>query len=85
MAHKGITKELPAFLNRSVVDAVGAGDSFNAGFIHKFIQKEPLEVCQEFGNLTGYISTTAAGGTAAFKDINTKIQHAMGQHGIFSL
>lgn len=84
LAHRGTTKELPAFLNQSVVDAVGAGDSFNAGFIHKFIQNEPLEVCQEFGNLTGYISTTAAGGTAAFKDINTRIQHAMGQHGIFS-
>jgi hypothetical protein len=27
----------PAFLNEQVVDAIGAGDSFNAGFIYKFI------------------------------------------------
>jgi sugar/nucleoside kinase (ribokinase family) len=50
------------------VDAIGAGDSFNAGFIYKFIQHQPVEACQEFGNLTGAISTTAAGGTTAFKD-----------------
>jgi sugar/nucleoside kinase (ribokinase family) len=58
----------PAFLNNNVVDAIGAGDSFNAGFIYKFIQHQTVEACQEFGNLTGAMSTTAAGGTTAFKD-----------------
>ena len=62
-----------AFLNRNVVDAIGAGDSFNAGFIYKFIQKCSLEQCQEFGNLAGAISTTAPGGTAAFIDYDTVI------------
>ena len=56
------------FLNKTVVDAIGAGDSLNAGFIFKLIQDAPLEVCQEFGNLTGAISTTERGGTSAFTD-----------------
>ncbi len=55
-----------AFLNSSVVDAIGAGDSFNAGFICKFTQHKPLRECLEFAALTGAINTTAPGGTAAF-------------------
>lgn len=55
-----------AFLNENVVDAIGAGDSFNAGFISKFVKGESLKNCQIFGNLTGALSTTAAGGTGAF-------------------
>ena len=56
----------PAFKNERVVDCVGAGDSFNAGFIRDFINKKPLEKCLETGALTGAINTTRAGGTAAF-------------------
>lgn len=55
-----------AFLNTEVVDAIGAGDSFNAGFIYKFIKGESPAECQRFGNLTGAINTTASGGTGAF-------------------
>ena len=73
---------MPAFVNPSVVDAIGAGDSFNAGFIHQFIRQQPVDVCQEFGNLTGAISTQAAGGTAAFNDIQNRLKHAIEQYGI---
>ncbi len=31
-----------SFLNRRVVDSIGAGDSFDAGFIHKYVQQRPL-------------------------------------------
>jgi sugar/nucleoside kinase (ribokinase family) len=55
-----------AFLNDQVVDAIGAGDSFNAGFIHRFIRKRPLEECLEFAALTGAINTTGEGGISAF-------------------
>lgn len=73
MGSKGstvVTKEgekiLPAMLNSNVVDAIGAGDSFNSGFITAFVQGKDLEYCQYLGNLTGAINTTAAGGTGAF-------------------
>ncbi len=56
----------PAFLNENVMDCIGAGDSFNAGFIHKFTQGCSLKQCLEFGALTGAVSTTKAGGTSAF-------------------
>lgn len=56
------------FLNEQVVDAIGAGDSFNAGFIFKFLQDQTAEKCQVFANLVGAVSTTAAGGTGAFKN-----------------
>jgi len=65
-----------AFLNKQVVDAIGAGDSFNAGFIHKYISGASLEACQTFGNLIGAVSTTAAGGTTAFKDYDTVMRTA---------
>lgn len=58
--------EWPAYLNTEVVDAIGAGDSFNAGFIFKFVKGESLQDCLDFGNLTGALNTTAAGGTGAF-------------------
>lgn len=61
----------PSFLNSDVVDSIGAGDSFDAGFIHKFIQQNPLNECLEFAALTGAVNTTRAGGTAAFADIDT--------------
>jgi len=62
----GTTHNQPAYLNTDVVDAIGAGDSFNAGFIHQFVKaKSPIE-CQLFGNLIGAINTIAPGGTGAF-------------------
>lgn len=59
----------PAFLNKTVVDSIGAGDSFGAGFIHRFIQGKSLKECLEFGALTGAINTTRPGGTTAFENI----------------
>ena len=58
-----------AFLNKKVVDCIGAGDSFNAGFIHEFINHHSVRDCLKFGALTGAINTTEAGGTKAFEDI----------------
>jgi sugar/nucleoside kinase (ribokinase family) len=50
------------------VDAVGAGDSFDAGFIHQYIRGANLEDCLAFGNLAGALSVTRAGGTQSFRD-----------------
>lgn len=51
-----------------VVDAVGAGDSFDAGFIHQYIRGAKIEDCLRFGNIAGALSVTRAGGTEAFRD-----------------
>lgn len=61
----------PIFINDSVVDCIGAGDSFNAGFIRDFINSKPLVKCLETGALTGAINTTMAGGTGAFDNPET--------------
>jgi sugar/nucleoside kinase (ribokinase family) len=50
------------------VDAVGAGDSFDAGFIFKWLRGGDLRQCLEFGNMCGALSVTRAGGTAAFSN-----------------
>ncbi|MGQ1889221.1 carbohydrate kinase family protein [Thermophagus sp. OGC60D27] len=54
------------YLNTQVVDAIGAGDSFNAGFICKYVKGASPEACLDFANLTGALNTTAVGGTGAF-------------------
>jgi sugar/nucleoside kinase (ribokinase family) len=59
----------PAFRNDNVVDTVGAGDSFDAGFIRDFIRGLPVEQCLETGALAGAINTTRAGGTVAFGNL----------------
>ena len=51
-----------------VMDDVGAGDSFDAGFIHQYLRGEKLEECLAFANLAGAYSTTKEGGTEAFRD-----------------
>jgi sugar/nucleoside kinase (ribokinase family) len=50
------------------VDPVGAGDSFDAGFLHQYVRGADLTTCLAFGNLAGAFSTTRPGGTEAFRD-----------------
>lgn len=64
----GQIRKVQSYQNNNVVDAIGAGDSFNAGFIRKFIEGASIEECAEFGNLMGALSTTSSGGTGAFAD-----------------
>ena len=56
------TKEVEA------VDTVGAGDSFDAGFLHEFVRGSDLATCLGSGNRAGALSTTRPGGTEAFRD-----------------
>jgi sugar/nucleoside kinase (ribokinase family) len=55
-------------LRVEVVDSVGAGDTFDAGFLHQWVRKADLETCLAFGNLAGGLSVTRSGGTEAFSD-----------------
>jgi sugar/nucleoside kinase (ribokinase family) len=62
------------------VDDVGAGDSFDAGFIHQYLQGAKLEDCLAYANLAGAYSTTKEGGTEAFRD-RTALTNFIRQHG----
>ena len=53
----------------TVVDPVGAGDSFDAGFLHQYLSGADLAACLACGNRCGAFSTTASGGTEAFRDL----------------
>jgi sugar/nucleoside kinase (ribokinase family) len=55
-------------LRLDVKDSVGAGDTFDAGFLHQWGRRAPLETCLAYGNLAGGLSVTRTGGTAAFSD-----------------
>jgi sugar/nucleoside kinase (ribokinase family) len=52
----------------SPFDTIGAGDSFNAGFLSAWLTQQSPEQCAYAGNITGALSTLRAGGTEAFRD-----------------
>jgi sugar/nucleoside kinase (ribokinase family) len=54
----------------TAVDAAGAGDSFDAGFLHQYLQGADLPTCLANGNRAGALSVTRPGGTEAFRDKN---------------
>jgi sugar/nucleoside kinase (ribokinase family) len=65
--------KVPA-LKVDAVDPVGAGDSFDAGFIHEFVRGSDLATCVAMGNLSGALSTTRPGGTEAFRETEHREQ-----------
>lgn len=48
-----------------IMDTVGAGDSFDAGFIYGYLNDWPLERSLRLGTVCGALSTRQSGGTAA--------------------
>ena len=51
-----------------VVDPIGAGDTFNAGFLHQYVRGADLNTCLGYGNQAAAFSTTRPGGTEAFRN-----------------
>ncbi len=49
------------------IDPTGAGDSFDAGFVHGLIEGKDLKEATRFANATGALAVTSRGGMAGIK------------------
>jgi sugar/nucleoside kinase (ribokinase family) len=47
------------------LDATGAGDAFNGGFLHGYLSGWSIEECLRAGNVCGAMATTRPGGSSA--------------------
>lgn len=65
-------------LTVSVVDTVGAGDSFDAGFIYGYLAGFPLKKALQLGIACGSLSTRAAGGVNAQPTLEEALQYVSG-------
>ena len=68
VARRGKEKIAGPTLSVEPLDPVGAGDSFNAGFLHRHLAGADLKTSLAFGNRAAAFSTTCPGGTEAFRD-----------------
>jgi sugar/nucleoside kinase (ribokinase family) len=68
LAQKGSERFTAASTEVVPVDSVGAGDSFDAGFLHEYLRGSDVARCLASGNAAGALSTTRPGGTEAFRD-----------------
>lgn len=59
--HNGETIEAPPVKAKKVVDTVGAGDGFDAGFLYGVLQKWPLEKTLQFANTIGSMVVSVSG------------------------
>ncbi|WP_263381812.1 carbohydrate kinase family protein [Granulicella arctica] len=65
--HHGVSELVPG-IAVTPVDTIGAGDSFNAGFLSAYLRGASPTQAAHMGNITGALSTLAPGGTEAFRD-----------------
>ncbi len=68
LGQRGATRFTSPAWRVEAVDAVGAGDSFDAGFLHHYLRGADVPTCLAGANLAGALSTTRSGGTEAFRD-----------------
>jgi sugar/nucleoside kinase (ribokinase family) len=68
VACRGAERQHSAALQLDMVDTVGAGDSFDAGFLSEYIRGADLAACMRKGILAGALSVSRPGGTEAFRD-----------------
>jgi len=57
--------------NIEMVDNIGSGMAFSAGFLHYYLNGKPIQQALNFGNAAGAINTTKRGATSFFnkKDV----------------
>lgn len=81
--HQGETRDFPA-IPVHPIDTIGAGDSFDAGFLHAFLHSADILLSTQAGNICGALSTQAAGGTEAFRNESQR-DLFLRNHGFFDL
>jgi ribokinase len=64
----GSAKAAPVKVN--AVDTTGAGDAFNGGFLHRWMDRSDLAACLRAGNVCGALSTTKPGGNAGVPNLS---------------
>jgi len=74
MAQSGGQTYSASAIKVEAIDAVGAGDSFDAGFLFEYLRGSDIPTCLAAANACGAFSTTRAGGTEAFRDSKYKTQ-----------
>ena len=74
MAVRGSEQWASPALKVELVDPVGAGDSFDAGFLHEYLRGSDVSACLDAGNRAGALSVTRAGGTEAFSDAEHRMR-----------
>ena len=79
LAQKGSERISAASKQVIPVDSVGAGDSFDAGFLHQYVRGSDLRTCLASANRAGALSTTRPGGTEAFRDTDHRQRFLLGQ------
>jgi sugar/nucleoside kinase (ribokinase family) len=62
-------------LKLQVVDTIGAGDTFDAGFLYGYINGWSLEKSLSLAAVSGSLSTRSAGGTAAQPTLEEALGH----------
>jgi len=68
MAQRGPERFRSPAVKVNFVDPVGAGDSFDSGFLAQYVRGADLPTCLAAGNRAAAFSTTMPGGTEAFRD-----------------
>ena len=63
----GALLEIPSFAV-DAIDTTGAGDSFDAGFLHAWLREQPMRECLRWGSACGALSTLGLGGTSSQPD-----------------
>jgi sugar/nucleoside kinase (ribokinase family) len=77
--HKGQVIDYPGVVV-APVDTIGAGDSFDAGFLCAYLKSMDIAGCARAGNIAGALSTLSTGGTESFR--NRSLQESfLREHG----
>lgn len=80
VVQQGMDRTWIAPLSVQPVDTIGAGDSFNAGFLHRYLRGESAVRAAAFANITGALSTLRAGGVQAFREVDL-MNKFLAEHG----